>query len=185
MSFSGWILNKSATTQQNLPRLSEKCQPLMATFRVIPFTEQSWNDKRQEEAKKRSSPPPEGAHPSGTAIEPGFPNCESTPVAICSSGRGKGTPCADGALLGMRGLGPWPGRSRPEPALKQLPGDEKRYNFERLCYKLLHSSYPRDGSTSVESMYDVNVCKISKEHAWNPILFMWFCVCAQWRPGWK
>lgn len=62
MSFSGWILNKSATTQQNLPRLSEKCQPLMATFRVIPFTEQSWNDKRQEEAKKRSSPPPLREH---------------------------------------------------------------------------------------------------------------------------
>lgn len=32
--------------------------------------------------------------------------------------------------------------------------------------------------TSVESIYDNNVCKISRKHTWNSIWVMWFFVCA-------
>lgn len=32
--------------------------------------------------------------------------------------------------------------------------------------------------TSVESIYDINVWKINREHIWNSLWFMWFCVCA-------
>lgn len=56
-------------------------------------------------------------------------------------------------------------------------GDENAIKeWEALIYTTTQFLLRRWLCTSVESIYDINVCKISRVHIWNSTLLVWFCV---------